>query len=110
MEEYLGIVNIDYHDAILGTPFLEKYKVIIDFIQDCFKIKDKIIFNQVDGCQIIEGKILKRHFSQSTENWEIERDHLWLSLNLMPDSNDKKGEIRARIENICNALVILFQI
>lgn len=30
-EMYFDIVNIDRYDAILGTPFLEKYGVCIDF-------------------------------------------------------------------------------
>ena len=46
-KEYFNVVNIDYYDTILGTPFLKKYKVIIDFIQDCLEMKDKIICNQV---------------------------------------------------------------
>ena len=46
LKEYFNVVNIDYYNAILGTPFLKKYKVIIDFIQDCLKIKDKFICNQ----------------------------------------------------------------
>ena len=40
-------VYFDYYDTILRTPFLKKYEVIIDFVQDCLKIKDKIICNQV---------------------------------------------------------------
>ena len=30
-KEYFDIINIDYYDAILGTPFLRKHEVIIDF-------------------------------------------------------------------------------
>ena len=39
LKEYFDVVNIDYYDAILGTPFLKKYEVIIDFVQDCLKLK-----------------------------------------------------------------------
>ena len=46
-KEYFDVVTIDYYDAILGTPFLKKYEVIINFVQDCLKIKDKMILNQV---------------------------------------------------------------
>ena len=28
---YLDIVNLDKHDCILGTPFLRKYNVLLDF-------------------------------------------------------------------------------
>ena len=48
-KEYFDVVNMDYYDAILGTPFLKKYEVIINFVQDCLKIKDKMICNQVDS-------------------------------------------------------------
>ena len=41
-KEYFDIINIDYYDAILGTPFLRKHEVIIDFINNCLKMKDKI--------------------------------------------------------------------
>ena len=35
-KEYFNIINIDYYDAILGTPFLRKHKVIIDFMKTIF--------------------------------------------------------------------------
>ena len=41
-KEYFNVVNIDYYDAILGTLFLKKFKVAIDFMKDCLKIEDKI--------------------------------------------------------------------
>ena len=34
-KEYFDIINIDYYDAILGTPFLRKHEVIIDFMNNC---------------------------------------------------------------------------
>ena len=43
---HFDVVNIDYYNAILGTPFLKKYEVVIGFIQDCLKIKGKLIRNQ----------------------------------------------------------------
>ena len=39
-KEYFERLNIDYYDAILGTPFLRKHEVIIDFVNNCLKIKD----------------------------------------------------------------------
>ena len=33
-KEYFDILNIDYYNAILGTPFLRKHKVIIDFMNN----------------------------------------------------------------------------
>ena len=47
-KEYFNIINIDYYDAILGTPFLRKHEVVIDFINNCLRIKDKIVRNQAN--------------------------------------------------------------
>ena len=60
-KEYFDVVNIDYYDAILGTPFLKKFKGVIDFAKDCLTIKDKVILNQVD-----EYKIRERNSQKST--------------------------------------------
>ena len=49
------IINIDYYDAILGTPFLRKHKVIIDFVNNCLRLKDKIIRNQANKYKVGEG-------------------------------------------------------
>ena len=38
-KEYFNIVNIDYYDTILGTLFLRKHEVIIDFMNNCLKNK-----------------------------------------------------------------------
>ena len=55
LKEYFDIINIDYYDAILGTPFLRKHEVIIDFVNNCLRIKDKIICNQANECKVGEG-------------------------------------------------------
>ena len=54
LKEYFDIVNIDYYNAILGMPFLRKHKVIIDFMNNCLKIKDKIICNQANKYKVGE--------------------------------------------------------
>ena len=61
LKEYFNVVNIDYYNAILGTPFLKKFKVAIDFAKDCLTIKDKIVLNQAD-----EYKIRERTSQKST--------------------------------------------
>ena len=55
LKEYIDIINIDYCDAILGTPFLRKHKVIIDFINNCLRVKDKIVCNQANEYKVGEG-------------------------------------------------------
>ena len=54
-KEYFDIINIDYYDAILGMPFLRKHEVIIDFINNCLRMKDKIIRNQANEYKVGEG-------------------------------------------------------
>ena len=61
LKEYFNIVNIDYYDAILGTPFLEKHEVVIHFVNNCLRIKDKIICNQANKYKVTHRKI-KRVF------------------------------------------------
>ena len=56
-KEYFNVVNTDYYNAILGTPFLKKFKVAIDFTKDCLTIKDKVILNQADEYKIRERKV-----------------------------------------------------
>ena len=41
-KEYFDIINIDYYDAILGTPFLRKHEVIINFVNNCIRLQDKL--------------------------------------------------------------------
>ena len=59
LKEYFDIVNIDYYDAILGTLFLRKHKVIIDFVNNCLRIKDKIVHNQANKYKVGEGNLQK---------------------------------------------------
>ena len=53
VEEYFDIVTVEYYDAILGTPFLRKMGIILDFrspgaIQVGNKVipTGKVIFNK----------------------------------------------------------------
>ena len=60
-KEYFDVVNIDNYDTILGTVFLKKFKVAIDFVKDCLTIKDKVILNQADEYKIREGNSQKNN-------------------------------------------------
>ena len=53
------MISSTYYDAILGTPFLRKHEVIIDFINNCLRIKDKIIHNQANKYKVGEGNLQK---------------------------------------------------
>ena len=54
-KEYFDIINIDYYDAILGTLFLRKHEVVIDFVNNCLRLKDKIVCNQANEYKVGEG-------------------------------------------------------
>ena len=60
LKEYFDIINIDYYDAILGTPFLRKHKVIINFVNNCLRLKDKIIHKQANEYKVGEGNPQKK--------------------------------------------------
>ena len=60
LKEYLDIANIDYYDVILGTLFLRKHQVIIDFMNNCLKIKDKIVCTQAKEYEVGEGNPQKK--------------------------------------------------
>ena len=40
---------------ISGTPFLRKHEVIIDFVNNCLRLKDKIVRNQANKYKVGEG-------------------------------------------------------
>ena len=63
LKEYFDIINIDYYDAILGTPFLRKHEVIINFMNNCLRLKDKIVHNQANEYKVGEG-----HPQKNTKN------------------------------------------
>ena len=54
-KEYFDIINIGYYDAILGMEFLRKHEVIIDFVNNCLRLKDKIVRNQANKYKVGEG-------------------------------------------------------
>ncbi|KIJ38295.1 hypothetical protein M422DRAFT_258935 [Sphaerobolus stellatus SS14] len=36
--EYFDITNVDYYDIILGTPFLRRFEILLDFKNNCVKL------------------------------------------------------------------------
>ena len=54
-KEYFDIINIDYYDAILGMEFLRKHEVVINFVNNCLRLKDKIVCNQANEYKVGEG-------------------------------------------------------
>ena len=62
-KEYFDVVNIDYYDAILGMPFLRKHEVVIDFVNNCLRIKDKIVHNQANEYKVGEPTENKKNIS-----------------------------------------------
>ena len=71
LKEYFNIINIDYYDALLGTPFLRKHEVIIDFVNNCLRLKDKIICNQANKYKVGEGNPQKNKKALKQEEPKI---------------------------------------
>ena len=67
-KEYFDIINIDYYDTILEIPFLRKHEVIINFINNCLIIKDKIVCNQANEYKVGEGNPQKK--KKRTFQWK----------------------------------------
>ena len=70
LKEYFDIINIDYSDAILGTPFLRKHKVMINFVNNCLRLTDKIVCNQANEYKVGEGNPQKN--TKSTKSVSME--------------------------------------
>ena len=106
LKEYFNVVNIDYYDPILGTPFLKKYEVIINFLQDCLKIKDNIICNQAgdfkpsgnSSQQCTSVKALTPEKPPASQ-----KDSHWLSTGPHANSGGIDGEPVLKIENLKTA-------
>ena len=80
-------------------PFLRKHKVIIDFMNNCLKIKDKIICNQANKYKVGEGNPQKNKKNVSMkalkeEEPEIpQEDSNWLSKESHPERSDKEDSV-----------------
>ena len=96
LKEYFDIVNIDYYDAILGSLFLRKHEVVIDFMDNCLKIKDNIICNQANEYKVREANPQKNKKNVSMKALKQEepkipqKDSNWLSKKSHPKGSDKK--------------------
>ncbi|PBK96036.1 hypothetical protein ARMGADRAFT_924651 [Armillaria gallica] len=58
--EYFDVVNIDRYDIIVGTPFMHRNKVILDFDKKCIVVNGKRMEGKVlDGDEA--DKIVRRY-------------------------------------------------
>ncbi|KIJ44598.1 hypothetical protein M422DRAFT_251877 [Sphaerobolus stellatus SS14] len=48
-DEYFDIANVDYYDIILGTPFLRRFEILLDFKNNCVHM-GKLNFPNRFGC------------------------------------------------------------
>jgi hypothetical protein len=42
-DSYLDVVNIDRYDMIIGTPFMRKHGLVLDFSQNILRIGGEVI-------------------------------------------------------------------
>ena len=96
----------NYYDAILGTLFLKKYKVIINFLQNCLKIEDKTIYNQAGNFKMTGNSPWPHTSFKSLKPEKLPaspKDSHWLSLGLSTNKGGIYGEHVLKIENIKTA-------
>ncbi|KIJ24717.1 hypothetical protein M422DRAFT_122506, partial [Sphaerobolus stellatus SS14] len=46
-DEYFDIANVDYYDVILGTPFLHRFGILLDFKNNCVQMGKLIVLPSV---------------------------------------------------------------
>ena len=82
LKEYFDIVNIDYYDAILGTPFLRKHELVINFMNNCLRIKDNIVCNQANEYKVGEGNPQKNKKNVSMKALKQEEPKMRMDADL----------------------------
>ena len=101
MKEYFNIINIDYYDAILGTPFLRKHKVIINFVNNCPRLKDKIVCNQANEYKVGEGNPQKNKKSDSMKALKQEEQQFLIEIaNDYLKSQTPEGMTRKTVQTV----------
>jgi hypothetical protein len=48
-DAYLDVINIDRYNMIIGTPFMCKHSLMLDFKQNVLSIQDKVIITLTTG-------------------------------------------------------------
>ena len=100
-KEYFNIININYYDAILGTPFLRKHEVIIDFMNNCLRIKHKIIHNQANEYKVGEGNPQKNTKNVSMKALKREEPKFLIKIaNDYLKSHILEGVIRKTVRTV----------
>ncbi|KIJ39811.1 hypothetical protein M422DRAFT_257408 [Sphaerobolus stellatus SS14] len=54
-DEYFDIANVDYYDVILGTPFLHRFEILLDFKNNCVQMGKLSFPNQFGSLMPIEA-------------------------------------------------------
>ncbi|KAF9254781.1 hypothetical protein L218DRAFT_1042359, partial [Marasmius fiardii PR-910] len=47
--EYFDIANIDHYDAVVGTVFMRRHGIILDFEKDIIRMKGSVIPTLSEG-------------------------------------------------------------
>ncbi|SJK99800.1 uncharacterized protein ARMOST_03111 [Armillaria ostoyae] len=90
--EYFDVVNIDRYDVIVGTPFMHRNKVILDFDKKCVIVNGKRMRGKVlDGDEA--DKIARRVTMEEVADEETTATHGESSERIEEDNNhDRKSE------------------
>ena len=79
-DAYLDVVNIDRYDMIIGTPFMRKHGLVLDFKRNVLSIQDNIIDTLTTGQEDLmlakRRTIYARHKPSTTvEGWPAPASH-----------------------------------
>ncbi|KAF8230751.1 hypothetical protein L208DRAFT_1280338 [Tricholoma matsutake] len=67
---YFDVVNIDRYDAILGTMFMRKHGIVLDFEHDKVHVKGKILETIIEGKSMVKGPLTKKDIPHLREEWK----------------------------------------
>ncbi|KAF8239476.1 hypothetical protein L208DRAFT_1237013 [Tricholoma matsutake] len=85
---YFDVVNIDRYDAILGTIFMRKHGIVLDFERDEVRVKGKCLNTIIEGPNTFKqapkckGPLSKKDLPRLREEWKQSCQDI---LNGVPD-------------------------
>ncbi|KAF8227329.1 hypothetical protein L208DRAFT_1297465 [Tricholoma matsutake] len=97
---YFDVVNINRYDAILGTMFMRKHSIVLDFEHDKVCVKGKILETIIEGKSMfrqvrqVKGPLTKKDIPCLREEWKTSCQDI---LSGVPDTLPPLREINHHI-------------
>ncbi|KAF8230744.1 hypothetical protein L208DRAFT_1280352 [Tricholoma matsutake] len=97
---YFDVVNIDRYNAILGTMFMRKHGIVLDFEHDNICLKGKILETIIEGestfrqVHRVKGPLTKKDIPRLRDEWKTSCQDI---LSRVPDTLPPLREINHHI-------------